>query len=297
MNLIEQQKIRIGTCAWSFDEWRGALYPGDWPSNRWLEFYARHFPAVEIDSTFYSAPAEAIAQRWVEMTPPHFRFAAKLPREITHQRRLRDCRTELTAFLHAIEPLAPKLRVVLIQLPPSYGPKEEKTGLRDFVMQLPSDYRFAIEFRHGGWHRPQFIRLLQKHRVCWVWSDLSPLNERNQAPFEFQPITTDFLYLRLLGDSLTKYDREGQRIHRYGKLLWKREAALDSWALRIQRHLDEVRSVWTFANNHYEGFSPETCQRLARRLGFALLLPGEDENAPSKERGQLDLFPDEPPSA
>ena len=145
--------------------------------------------------------------------------------------------------------------------------EEEKVGFRDFVAQLPPDFRFAVEFRHPGWHRPHFIRLLQKHRICWVWSDMSGLNERNQAPFEFQPITTDFLYLRLLGDALTKYDESGQRIHRYDKLLWQREAALDSWALRIQRHLDEIRSVWTFANNHYEGFAPETCQRLAQRLG------------------------------
>src|SRR5256886_598763 len=122
LNLIEQQKIRIGTCAWSFDEWGGVLYPEDCPSNRWLEIYARYFPAVEIDSTFYSAPAEAVARRWVEMTPSHFRFTCKLPREITHERRLRDCRAELTAFLRAMEPLAPKLQIVLIQLPPSYAP-------------------------------------------------------------------------------------------------------------------------------------------------------------------------------
>jgi len=296
LNLTEQQKIRIGTCAWSFDEWSGVLYPADWPSNRWLEFYARCFPAVEIDSTFYSAPSEAVAQRWVEMTPSHFRFACKLSREITHQRRLRDCQAELTAFLRALEPLAQKLRVILIQLPPSYTPKEEKTAFRDFVARLPSDFRFAVEFRHPGWHRPNFIRLLQKHRVCWVWSDTSPLNERNQAPFEFQPITTDFLYLRLLGDAVTKYDGNGQRIHRYGKLLWKREAALDSWALRIQRHLDEIRSVWAFANNHYEGYSPETCQRLAQRLGFELPLPAPATRDSPNERGQLDLFAETPPS-
>src|SRR5450432_3878074 len=179
LNLIEQQKIRIGTCAWSFDEWSGAFYPGDWPSNRWLEFYARFFPAVEIDSTFYSAPSEATARRWVEMTPSHFRFTCKLPREITHQRRLRDCRAELTAFLRALEPLGPKLRVILIQLPPSYAPKEEKTAFRDFVAQLPSDFRFAVEFRHPGWHRPHFIRIFEKYRLCWVWSDMSPLNARN----------------------------------------------------------------------------------------------------------------------
>jgi len=295
LNLTEQQKIRIGSCAWSFDEWRGALYPEDWPPNRWLEFYARHLPAVEIDSTFYSAPAEATTRRWMEMTPSHFRFTCKLPREITHERRLRDCRAELTAFLRAMEPLAPKLRVVLIQLPSSYAPKEEKTAFRDFVAQLSTDFRFAIEFRHVGWHRPHIIRLFEKRRLCWVWSDTSPLNERNQAPFEFQPLTTDFLYLRLLGDAQTRHDEKGERVHRYGKLLWKREAALDSWALRIQRHIDEVRSVWTFVNNHYEGFAPETCQRLAQRLGFELPLPSTDTAAPN-EHEQLDLFA-EPPSA
>ena len=295
LNLTEQQKIRIGTCAWSFDEWSGVLYPDDWPPNRWLEFYARYFPAVEIDSTFYSAPAEATTRRWMEMTPSHFRFTCKLPREITHERRLRDCRAELTAFLRAMEPLAPKLQVVLIQLPPSYAPKEEKTAFRDFVMQLPADFRFAIEFRHSGWHRPHIIRLFERRRLCWVWSDMSPLNERNQAPFEFQPLTTDFLYLRLLGDALTKYDADGQRVHRYGKLLWKREAALESWALRIQRHLDEIRSVWTFVNNHYEGFAPETCQRFAQRLGFELALPREEVAAPN-EKNQLDLFVQTPAS-
>lgn len=296
MNLTEQQKIRIGSCAWSFEEWSGSLYPTDLPQNHWLEFYARYFPAVEIDSTFYSAPAEEIARRWVEMTPPHFRFTCKLPREITHQRRLRDCESELTAFLRALEPLAPKLRVVLVQLPPSYGPREERSGLRDFLGQLPNDFRFAIEFRHPGWHRPHFIRLLEKHRVSWVWSDLSPLNERNEAPFEFRPLTTDFLYLRLLGDSLTRFDGHGQRLHGYGKLLWKREAALDSWALRIQRHLGEIRSAWVFANNHYEGFSPETCQRLAQRLGFELPLPGAEREPAPNERGQLDLFAEIPPA-
>jgi len=295
LNLTEQQKIRIGTCGWSFEEWSGTLYPSDWPSNRWLEFYARYLPAVEIDSTFYSAPAEATAHRWLDMTPSHFRFTCKLPREITHERRLRDCRTELMAFLRALEPLAAKLQVVLIQLPPSYAPKEEKSAFRQFVAQLPNDFRFAIEFRHAGWHRPHIIRLLEKHRVCWVWSDMSPLNERNQAPFEFQPRTTDFLYIRLLGDALTKYDDNGQRAHRYGKLLWKREAALDSWALRIQRHLDEIRSVWAFVNNHYEGFAPETCQRLAQRLGFDLPLPMTQTAAPN-DRGQLDLFAGAPPA-
>ena len=104
------------------------------------------------------------------------------------------------------------------------------------------------------------------------WADTSPLNERNLAPFEFLPRTTDFIYLRLLGDYATKYDHDGGHLHRYAKLLWKREAALESWSLRIERHLSDVRSAWIFMNNHFEGFAPESCQRLAKRLGFDLLV-------------------------
>ena len=299
LNLSAQQKIRLGTCAFSFEEWRGNFYPPDLPPARWLEFYARYFPAVEIDSTFYKTPADATIRRWVESTPASFRFACKLPREITHERHLRNCQAELAAFLRALEPLAPKLHVILIQLPPSFAPKAGRPLLRGFLAQLPRDFRFAIEFRDPGWHRPQHIRLLEKYRVCWVWADTSPLNERNLAPFEFLPTTTDFIYLRLLGDYSTKYDPEGQHLHRYGKLLWKREAALESWALKIERHLGETRSIWGFVNNHFEGFSPESCQRLANRLGFELLLPSAEETA-SADPGQLDLFrsaPEENPEA
>jgi len=290
VNLNDQQKIRIGACAWNFREWREVFYPRDLPESHWLEFYARYFPTVEIDSTFYAAPPPESVRRWLDLTPSHFRFSCKLPREITHRRRLRDCSAELSGFLTSIEPLAPKLHVILVQLPPSFSPRDGKTPLRSFLEQLPRDFRFAIEFRHPGWHRPQIIRLLEKYRICWVWADTSPLNERNLAPFEFQPRTSDFLYLRLLGDYATKYDRDGKHQHHYGKLLWKREAALESWALKIERQLAGVRAVYAYVNNHFEGFALETAQRLAEKLGYELPLPNGAEAAGSPaDRAQLDL--------
>jgi len=291
LNLNDQQKIRIGTAAWAFEDWQPSFYPPEVPESHWLEFYARHFPAVEIDSTFHGVPSEDVARRWVEVTPAQFRFTCKLPRAITHVCGLRDCTSELNAFLRAIEPLAGKLHVILIQLPPTFSPKDGKTALRSFLRQLPKAFRFAIEFRHPGWHRPQIIGLLQKYRIAWVWADISPLDERNLAPFEFLPLTADFLYLRLLGDYATKYGSDGTHMHSYGKLLWKREAALDSWALRIERHLKEVRSVWAFVSNHFEGFAPETCQRLAQRLGFELPLSAQGEDAATpQDQAQLELL-------
>jgi uncharacterized protein YecE (DUF72 family) len=291
MNLSNQQKIRIGSCGWRFEDWQGSFYPADLPESRWLEFYARYFPAVEIDATFYKTPDSETVRRWMESTPASFRFVCKLPREISHVCRLHDCSHHLADFLSALEPLQAKMQVILIQLPPSFTPKEGRTALRHFLKQLPREFRFAIEFRNPGWHRPQVIGLLQRYRVCWVWADTTPLNERNLAPFEFLPLTADFLYLRLLGDYMTKYDEAGLFVHRYEKLMWKREAALESWSVKVQRHLEEARNVWCFVGNHFEGFAPETCQRLAARLGFELPLPGEaDKDLLPQERGQLDLF-------
>lgn len=289
MNLNGQQKIRIGSCAWSFEDWRDIFYPPDLPESHWLEFYARYFPTVEVDSTFYAPPGADAIRRWLDLTPSHFRFSCKLPREITHRCKLRDCSEELNRFLRAIEPLAPKLHIILVQLPPSFVAKEGKGPLRSFLEQLPRDFRFAVEFRHFGWHRPQFIHLLEKYRICWVWADTSPLNERNLAPFEFQPRTTDFLYVRLLGDYTTKYDRDGKHQHRYRKLLWKREAALESWALKIERQLSDVRAVYAYVNNHFEGFALESAQRLAQRLGYELPLPSTEATISGEDRRQLDL--------
>jgi len=187
--------------------------------------------------------------------------------------------------------VSPRNRTTRAKAPdhPHSAPAFADAGRRQTrAAQIPR--AIATGFRHAGWHRPQFIRLVEKYRICWVWADTTPLNERNLAPFEFLPCTTDFLYLRLLGDYATKYDIDGGHIHRYEKLLWKREAALESWSLKIQRHLADVRSVWAFAGNHFEGFAPETCQRLAERLGFDLRLPPETEQAFSAERqSQLDL--------
>ncbi|MDQ6625944.1 MAG: DUF72 domain-containing protein [Verrucomicrobiota bacterium] len=289
MNLTDQQKIRLGACAWKLDEWRGGFYPPDLPEDYWLEFYARYFPAVEVDCPPGGAPTEETVRHWMESTPASFRFAFKLPREITHACRLRDCSSEFNRFLRAVEPLGAKLHVLLVQLPPTFAPQDGKAALRSFLEQLPRDYRFAIEFRHPGWHKPQIIHLLHKHRVCWVWADTTPLSERNLAPFELWPNTTDFLYLRFLGDYATKYSTAGEPVHQYGKLLWKREAALDSWTLKIERHLQESRSVWGFVSDHFEGFAPETCQRLAQRLSFDLPLPSGEE-ADATDPGQLELF-------
>ncbi len=109
----------IGTSGFAYSDWRGSFYPADVPRQRWLEFYAREFPAVELNVTFYRTPRESTYRAWTEATGPAFRFVLKAPRLVSHVRRLAGCREELARFWDAAQPLAGKVAAVLLQLPPS----------------------------------------------------------------------------------------------------------------------------------------------------------------------------------
>ncbi len=205
---------------------------------------------------------------------------------------LRDCDRALSEFCEAIEPLAEKLACILVQLPPNFSPNEGEHALRDFVRSLPPAFRFAIEFRDNAWNVPRIAELLSEHRVCCVWNDLTPLDHRDEAAFALHPLTTDFIYLRLMGDLTVKYapDREPLK---YDRLMWPRDASLESWALRIHRHLHEVKRVLVLCNNHFEGFAPITCKHAAERLHVQMELPEAarpETNPPDTAQLELPLM-------
>ena len=188
--------VHIGTCAWSFDEWHGVFYPDHLPANERLAWYAKALGSVEIDSTFYATPSPETARHWCKMTPADFVCTCKMPKTITHERKLRDCREPLAEFLHGIEPLMPKLAAVLLQFPAYFKRNAgDEMALREFLSILPRTVRFAVEFRDAGWHLPRIANLLEEHSVAWVWNDITPLAHQNEAPFDFAPLTTDFIYL------------------------------------------------------------------------------------------------------
>jgi len=282
--------ILIGTCAWSYDDWRGTFYPDHLPATERLQFYARHFPTVEVDSTFYHPPAPHVSAHWAEVTPEGFRFSPKLPREITHERKLRDWQEPFDAFLAGILPLGSKLGSVLIQLPPYFELKHDEHALRDFVRHLPREIRFAIEFRDAAWHMPRIAHLLQEHAICWVWNDVTTLDHAPEAAFGFWPQTTDFLYLRLLGDLESKYDPEsGERVHHYRALTWPRDAALSNWMEKIRSAAQHVNRAFVYMANHFEGFAPASAARLGSKLGLSLELPSSEEMR-GQDPNQLALF-------
>lgn len=280
---LQADRVFAGTCAWSFDDWRGVFYPHELPRNRWLEFYAKHFPAVEMDSSFHHVPSERTVDHWSELTPPGFQFCPKLPKTLSHEKRLEDPAPEINMMRHLADELGPHMGCALLQLPPSFHARAaEEKALRAFLEAWPDDVPLAVEFRCQEWDTPRAAATLEAHRAAWVWSDQWPLDEEKRAGFGFLPVTAPHLYVRLLGDPATKYGPDGHETHRYGKMLWPRETALEHWAVKLRHHAD-AKAIYVFANNHYEGMAVETVRRLCRKLGIDL--PPGPEPA-----GQLELF-------
>jgi len=174
--------LRVGAPMWSLPEWVGRFLPaaGDRSGLGTLAAYATWCNAVEGNTTFYAVPSERTVADWSDQAPTDFRFCFKLPRTITHDRRLRHGAEELDDFLSAIAPLADRCGPVQIQLPPSFGP-DDLEALVDFIATVPKiDWSWAVEVRHhqffpGGGHERALNDVLAGHGVNRVLLDSRPL--------------------------------------------------------------------------------------------------------------------------
>jgi uncharacterized protein YecE (DUF72 family) len=192
-------QLLAGTSGFSYKEWVGAFYPAKLPANAMLAHYATQLPIVEINNTFYRMPNAAAVQSWRAQVPDSFRFAIKMPRRISHLKRLRDCGSELKTLFSAVGDLGPCLGSMLVQLPPHA--RCDVAALDGFLNELPADARVAFEFRHDSWHVPAVFEVLRARNAALVQSE-------SDAQFEALPWTANWAYLRLRRVDYTRADLE-----------------------------------------------------------------------------------------
>jgi uncharacterized protein YecE (DUF72 family) len=142
-----------------------------------LRSYAEWCNAVEGNTTFYAQ--RRTVEMWAEQTAPAFRFVVKLPKPITHERRLNGAEAELGAFLTAVEPLGPRIHALWVQLPGSFGPND-LGALAGFLRRQPSSYRAAVEVRHPAFFEDeraaqQLERVLARVDAEWIPFDTTVL--------------------------------------------------------------------------------------------------------------------------
>lgn len=159
---------RVGTAGWSLPR----LHAGDFPGEgSHLERYARALGAVEINSSFYRPHEAATYERWAASTPESFRFAVKVPKEVTHVRRLVETDDVLERFLAECSGLGARLGPLLVQLPPSLQLDLEVA--EGFLIALLSrhDGNVAVEPRHASWMTAEGDALLRDYGVARVAAD------------------------------------------------------------------------------------------------------------------------------
>jgi uncharacterized protein YecE (DUF72 family) len=169
--------VHVGCAGWSIPRQYAEHFP---EQGTHLERYAQRLPAVEINSSFYRPHRPATYAHWAASVPASFRFAVRVPREITHRRRLRDATEPLERFLSEIATLGPKLGPLLVQLPPSL--RFDAAVVAAFFAALRARFSGSVvcESRHASWFTKEAEQVLVSAQVARAAADPALVPEAAQ---------------------------------------------------------------------------------------------------------------------
>jgi uncharacterized protein YecE (DUF72 family) len=235
----------VGTAGWAIPAQQASLFFGD---GSHLQRYATRFKAVEINSSFYRPHRPQTYERWAATVPSDFRFAVKVPKEITHVRRLKGTEDLLGRFLGEASALGDNLGPLLVQLPPSFV--FEKVTVAGFLHDLRNRFSGAVvcEPRHRTWFDDDVDRFLADLRIARVAADPA-IVPRAAEPGGW----TELCYHRLHGSPRIYYSAYSS-------------GDLDSLESRLAKCAGEC---WCIFDNTAEGAATQNALALIAQLSSA----------------------------
>lgn len=308
-------EIRIGTCSWTDPTLLATdFYPGEAnTAEKRLQHYAHHFRLVEVDSTYYSMPAQRTATLWVERTPQDFTFNVKAFRLFTqHATKLEALPKDVRALIPPVEkanlyyrdvpedvrsllwqrfneallPLdsAGKLGVILFQFPPWFLPgKASSQHLTECRQNLPQ-YRLAIEFRNAAWlsenRARETVDFLKANDFSYVCVD-EPQGLKSSTPPVVEA-TSDIGVMRFHGRNKDNWEKKGiSAVERFKYLYGDEE--LGEWLPRLAELASEVRQLHVLFNNCYGDYGIRNARDIDRLMRSQPSLFPDYLKAPGKE--------------
>lgn len=235
----------IGTAGWSLPVAEQPRFPGE---GTHLQRYARVLRAAEINSSFYRPHRAETYARWAAGVPDRFRFSVKLPRTITHERRLLDCEEPLAAFLDQVHGLGEKLGCLLVQLPPSLGHDASLAGAFLAVLRALHDGPVALEPRHATWFTDAAADVMREYGVARVAADPALVPDAATPGG-----AADIVYYRLHGSPRVYYSSYDDEY-------------LESLVVRIRDLSRRAGSVWCIFDNTASGSAMTNALQLVERL-------------------------------
>jgi uncharacterized protein YecE (DUF72 family) len=253
-------RILVGTSGYSYDDWIGPFYPPGTTRGDFLSLYAREFPVVELNFSYYQQPSPRMLERMVAGTPPGFTFALKAHRSMTHEI-AESWEKDIDTFRGGIKPLvdAGRLTAVLLQFPHSFKYTPESRSRLAALCARLEGLPLAVEFRTSEWLKDQVLDGLAQRGVSIVSVD-EPDLPRLLPP---STRTTGGLgYVRFHGRNKAQW-WTGDNASRYNYLYNKDE--LGEWVQRVKQILEGVPLLLLFFNNHWRGNAAQNA-RVMRQL-------------------------------
>lgn len=286
--------VRIGTCGYSFPDWKGTVYPHNLRPSLYLVHYARTlgFNAVELDSSFYHMPSAALMEALMQKTQPGFLFAVKGHRSMTHEvwkvtrppapghpafpdvasgmKSVTELAPAFQAFWEAVAPTHDmgRLGTVVLQYPPWFRNTPENRRFllttRELLPRLP----LSIEFRDRSWHEDDALTFLRNEHLGYVAVD----EPRLHSLLPLVPaVTSDVAYLRLHGRNQNWFGASREERYDY---LYSREE-LDGMLPAIRAMAAKAPLMFIMTNNCHRG----QAVRNAKDLQTMLLFPDQVPNS------------------
>jgi uncharacterized protein YecE (DUF72 family) len=270
-----KQETRIGPAGWSYQDWKGIVYPlSAGPKFDPLSYLAEYFDTIEINSSFYRPPSPSAAKSWAHRVAQNhkFKFTAKLYRTFTHEREAATQKDE-TDFRNGMDPLVEsgRLGALLLQFPWSFKDTPQNREHLGGLIERFREYPLAVEVRHSSWNKPEVLEWFEEEAIGLCNID-QPLFRHSIKPSGLA--TSPVGYVRLHGRNYQNWFSENERpSDRYDYLYTLDE--LEPWVDRIKLVSDQAVETYVITNNHYLG------QAVTNALDIKALLAGAKVPGPA----------------
>ena len=254
--------VYIGTAGFSYKDWKGNFYPRDIKPAAMLTEYARQFPVVEINSTYYAVPPPQRMDSMARRTPAGFLFTVKANREMTHE--IGEGDDVFDRFTRALRPLVDhgKLGCVLAQFPWGFKNTKENRRYLQVLSGRLEGIETVVEFRNAGWEKDETYELLSQLELAYCCVDEPRMKGLVSPRVE---VTSRLGYIRFHGRNYeTWWGRDRKSWERYNYLYKQEELA--EWVPRVEEVAEGSDRTYVIFNNHYKGQAPTNARMFERML-------------------------------
>jgi uncharacterized protein YecE (DUF72 family) len=281
--------IRIGTCSWKYDSWKGIIYPEKGKFN-YLEEYSKYYNTVEVDQWFWSLfgvkkvqlPKNTDVKAYTKSVPENFKFSIKIPNSITLTHFYnRDKKSPLKknphffnpdlfdSFLNTLKPMKKNLGPLMFQF--EYLNKQKMSGLSEFIDRfeallevINSKYLYGVEIRNPNYLKEPFFEFIKRNKLVMVFLQGYYMPPIKSIFSEFKDYIKGTVVIRLLGPD--RFGIEEKTGADWSKIVEPKDEDLDDLAEIVNYFKKKKVDTYINVNNHYEGSAPLTIKKIQKLI-------------------------------